>query len=110
MTIGDFAERLRPQHPTPLVFLDESGAIANDRFFVVGVLKLERPSVLLRRIQRFRDREQWHTEFHFSKVTKGQLGLYKRLVDILVRADDLSFDCFVADRVTANPIDRYGTH
>jgi hypothetical protein len=109
MTIGDFSERLRRDHPTPLVFLDESGAIANDRFFVVGVLKLHRPSVLLRRIQRFRDRERWYTEFHFSDVTKGKLDLYKRLVGLLAREEGLSFDCFVADRVTADPIERYGT-
>lgn len=110
MTVGAHTDRLSKDHPTPLVFLDESGAIANDRFFVVGVLKLERPSVLLRRIQRFRDREQWYSEFHFANVTKGRLELYKRLVDLLVREPGLAFDCFVADKDVANPVDRFKTH
>jgi len=110
MTVGDFTERLRRDHPTPLVFLDESGAIAKDRFFVVGVLKLESPNVLLRRLQRFRDREQWYSEFHFASVTQGKLDLYKRFVDILAREEGLSFDCFVADTSIANPVDRFETH
>jgi hypothetical protein len=110
MTVGSYDHRLQRGHPTPLIFLDESGSIAGDRFFVVGVLKLSQPSRLLRRIQRFRDREGWYGEFHFAQVTKGSVELYKRLVDLVSHEDGLWFDCFVADKALANPVERWETH
>ena len=102
-------QTLPPDHPTAIAFLDESGAIAKDRFFAVGCLKLAEPSVLLRAIQKLRDTEHWYTEIHWVHLTKDSLSLYKRVVDLVVAANDGWFSCFVADRDRADPVARFGT-
>jgi len=89
-------------------FVDESGAIANDRFFAVGLVKCHVPSRLMRGIQKLRDRKHWYTEFKFSELTLGKLGLYKELVDQCLSVGDLSFFGFISDRQVADPIARFG--
>lgn len=96
-------------HPTGVIFLDESGSIASDRFFAVGCLKLATPSILLRRVEKLRDQEHWYREIHFADLTKGALPFYKKVVTLLAGAD-FEFLCFVADREAADPVDRFGSH
>ncbi len=93
---------------TALLFLDESGSIAQDRFFAVGCLKLPQPSLLLRQVQLLRDRRKWYGEFHFTKLTSGAVPIFRELIDLVV-ASDATFSCFVADRQRADPIQRFGT-
>jgi hypothetical protein len=69
---------LPPDYATAIAFLDESGAIASDRFFAVGCLKLGEPTWLLRRVQRWRDQSHWYQEIHFGDLTSGTLD---RLLD-----------------------------
>jgi hypothetical protein len=88
--------------------LDESGSISNDRFFVVGCLKVPEPSDLLRAVQKLRDRAHWYQEIHFVDMTKKSLGFYKQVVDTIAGAD-AQYSCFVADRDTADPLFRFGT-
>lgn len=95
-------------HPTAVGFLDETGSISSDRFFAVGLLKLSEPSVLLRSLQLFRDQRHWYSEIHFTDVTRQNLGVYKRVVDVIVNANACYFSCFVADRQEADPIRRFG--
>ncbi len=103
------ARRTLPiSHPTAVAFLDESGAIASDRFFTVGCLKLAEPSILLRQIEKWRDRHHWYREIHVVDLTLKTLPLYKEVVDI-VAAADCEFSCFVADRQVADPVARFGT-
>jgi Protein of unknown function (DUF3800) len=90
------------------MFLDESGAIASDRFFSVGTLKLAEPSVLLRRLEKWRDQHHWYEEIHFTDLTSRALPLYKEVVEI-VAASDAEFACFVADRKGADPVARFGS-
>jgi len=89
-------------------FLDETGSISSDRFFGVGLVALEAPSVLLRAIQKIRDQEHWYQEFHFTGVTRGTMPIYKRILDLCLASGDLKFYCFVADRLQADPIARFG--
>jgi hypothetical protein len=103
-TITDASDR----HPTAVAFLDESGSISQDRFFSVGCLKLSEPSILLRRIQKLRDRHHWYHEVHFFDLTKDALPFYERVVEI-VAASGGQFSCFVADREGADPVARFGT-
>jgi Protein of unknown function (DUF3800) len=100
--------RLDRDHPTSIIFLDESGSISQDRFFAVGCLKLTDASTLLRNVQRVRDKFHFYGEFHFTKLTKQQLNIYKTIVDEIVAANGV-FGCFVADRQQADPIQRFGT-
>ena len=66
------------------MFLDESGAISNDRFFAVGVLKVETPSRLLRSIQKLRDQQHWYEEIKFARLRGHRgLALHRRVVDVL---------------------------
>lgn len=102
-------QELPEDHPTGMVFLDESGSIARDRFFAVGCLKLPEPSVLLRQVQKLRDRTETHHEIHFSDATKDSLPFYRSVVD-LVAASNGSFSCFVVDRDKSDPVARFGSH
>jgi hypothetical protein len=89
-------------------FLDESGSISADRFFSVGCLKLQQPSVLIRAIEKWRDQEQWYEEIHFVDLTLGTVPRYKTVIDI-VAAAACEFACFVADRQAADPVSRFGS-
>ncbi|MFD8704490.1 DUF3800 domain-containing protein [Kitasatospora sp. NPDC059648] len=93
--------------PTAVAFLDESGAIAKDRFFAVGCLKLEEPARLLRAVQLLRDREHWYQEIHYVALTRDTLPFYRKVVDLLVESDAV-FSCFVCDRDAADPVARFG--
>ncbi len=100
---------LRKNHPCAAEFLDETGAIANDRFFAVGLLKTSEPSRLLRRIQKLRDRKHWYKEIKFTETTASSVDLYRRVTDECLSYGDTNFFCFVADRNKADPIDRFGS-
>jgi Protein of unknown function (DUF3800) len=102
------AHILPAAHPTAVIFLDESGAIASDRFFSVGCLKLPEPSGLTRQIEKWRDRSHWYQEIHFVDLTLKALPRYRELIDI-VAAGDGEFSCFVADRTFADPVERFGS-
>jgi hypothetical protein len=97
---------LARDHPTAVAFLDESGAISHDRFFSVGCLKLSEPSVLLRQIQKLRDRHHWYREIHFVDLTARALPFYEKVVQI-VADSDAEYSCFVADRQMADPVERF---
>lgn len=102
------APSLRRSHPVATAFLDETGAIAADRIFAVGLLKSPEPSRLLRSIQKLRDQRHWYKEIKFSQVTAGTLGFYKDVVDV-VMGNDVEFYCFVADRHVHDPVERFGS-
>jgi len=72
-------------------------------------LKLKTPSILLRKVEKLRDREHWYREIHFNDLTKGALPFYRQVVDILA-ATKLEFLCFVADREASDPLERFGSH
>lgn len=100
--------KLPKQHPVSTCFLDETGSISNDRFFGVGLVSIDEPSRLLRKVQNLRDRRHWYKEFHFASVTRDTLSLYKELVDVTLEAPGLHFYCFIADRNLADPVVRFG--
>ena len=78
---------LRRDHKTASAFIDETGAIAQDRFFSVGCLVIPVASVVLREVQKLRDRRQWYDEIKWVDLTMTSLPLYVDLVDLIVRAD-----------------------
>lgn len=97
-------------HPCATVFLDETGAIARDRYFAVGVVKAPEMAPVLRALQKFRDQKQWYGEIHFTYLKPRALDLYKRVVDLVLDpASGVEFWCFVADRDVADPIVRFGS-
>lgn len=92
--------------PTAVGFLDETGIIAQDRYFSVGLLIL-RDSQLLRAVQKFRDRHHWYGEIKWVDLTHGTYPLYEELIDTVV-ASNARFACFVSDRNVADPVVRFG--
>jgi hypothetical protein len=94
-------------HPTAIAFLDETGIIAHDRFFSVGLLTVGDAPELLRTIQKIRDRRHWYTELKWIDVTRASASIYEELIDA-VAASDARFACFVADRDIADPVARFG--
>lgn len=101
--------KLSRDHPCATVFLDETGAIARDRIFAIGLLKVAEPATLLRAVQKWRDRRHWYNEIKYYDVTRGSLDLYREVVDISLGAAGVQFYCFVADRDVADPVTRFGT-
>lgn len=101
--------KLGRDHPCSTMFLDETGAIAQDRIFAVGSVKLDEPAVMLRALQKWRDKRHWYQEMKYTAVTKGTLNQYKEYVDTAFAACDPSFFCFVADRELADPVARFGS-
>jgi len=97
---------LRRDHKTAAAFIDETGAIAQDRFFAVGCLVMPVPSVILRRMQKLRDKRQWHSEIKWIDLTMTTLPLYIDLIDLVVDSE-ARYSCFVADRKTADPVERF---
>lgn len=106
-TIGT---RLRRDHPCAVGFLDETGSIAQDRFFAVGLLKTQEPARLLRTIHRLRDRKHWYHELKFSETTRDSLDLMKRFIDLVLADEAVQFFCFVSDTLAADPVARFGNH
>ncbi len=100
---------LRRDHPCSVGFLDETGAIARDRYFGVGLLRSHEPSKMLRAIQKYRDQTHWYKEFKYTDITAGAVDLYKGLVDVCLTSSYQEFFCFVADRQVADPIQRFGS-
>jgi hypothetical protein len=97
---------LRRDHKVAAAFIDETGAIAQDRFFSVGCLVLPVPSVLLRQVQKLRDKRKWYGEIKWVELTMTSLPLYVDLID-LVANSDARYYCFVADRSSADPVKRF---
>lgn len=109
MSADSYKRSLTPGHPTAVMFLDETGAIASDRFFGVGCLKLDEPSILLRRLQKLRDVHHWYQEIHWNEATKGALPFYREVIDLVADCEGSTFSCYIADRFSADPIERFGS-
>ncbi|UOQ60401.1 DUF3800 domain-containing protein [Leucobacter rhizosphaerae] len=106
----DFRNKLKRDHPSGLILLDETGAISQDRYFAVGIVTLDEPARTLRRIQTLRDKKHYYKEFKFSATTKDTIDLHRRFVEVAVEEGGLKFASFIADREVADPVARFGNH
>jgi Protein of unknown function (DUF3800) len=93
-------------HPTAVVFLDETGVVQQrDQFFGIGVLKLTDPAPLLRGVQLLRDRHDFHDELHWASFDKARaradgprLAFAKEVMDLFFGSRGARFCCHIADR------------
>lgn len=99
---------LHESHPTSVAFFDETGAIASDRFFTVGLLRVDDHAALLKDVKALRKRRRFWDEFKWSGITGANQRAYCELIDLLV-ASRAKFSCFVADRHVADPVARFGS-
>lgn len=98
---------LPPDHPTAVVFLDETGVInhAQDRYFGIGCLKVQDPGPLLQALHGLRQRAGFWRELHWSEFDKARLRGHPEVVEFAKAAMDLVFDsqdaffcCRIANR------------
>jgi len=89
-------------------FFDETGAIASDRYFTVGLLRVGDYPGLLRSVKDLRKRYRYWDEFKWSGITAANRDIYRELIDLLL-ASPATFGCFVADRHVADPVARFGS-
>ena len=83
-----------PDYPVYTVFLDESGKTSP--YLIVGSLWFlssgTEPWALIRESNDLKDKRKFSGEFHFSKMKKDQLDIYKELIDIfLMKGGAISF-------------------
>ena len=85
-------------------FMDETGVLSSDpkqRFFALGLLKIEKTSLLFEQIKNLKDRYKLNGkfEFKFSNIKRnGDLPLHKELVDICFNYPDFFFASIVLDK------------
>ncbi|MGL5825373.1 MAG: DUF3800 domain-containing protein [Nocardioides sp.] len=97
---------LPPAHPTSVAFFDETGAIASDRFFTVGLLRVEDHAALLKQVKALRKQHKFWDEFKWTGLTAANSKVYIALIELLL-ASPAKFSCFVADRHVADPVARF---
>ncbi|KWX07558.1 hypothetical protein TR74_18390 [Carbonactinospora thermoautotrophica] len=98
-------------HPTTTVWIDESGLVARDRFFVLGAMRTTAAPALGRAVQRYRDRHHWYGELHFARMTTATEPHHAAMVKLLAKAGatgDMTFTCCVADRQAFDVIAQHG--
>lgn len=91
-------KHLPPDFPAIVCFLDETGVIAQDDIFAVGVLALSEQSDLAVRVRKYRQRIGWTDEWHFTHLTTHGLGAYRGLIDVLVDCPEWMYRVTLADR------------
>lgn len=85
-------------------FIDETGVLSNDpqqRFFALGLLKLENTSHFFEQIKRLKDKynKPKGFEFKFTGIKKdSHLQIHKELIDICFSDSEFSFACIVIDK------------
>jgi Protein of unknown function (DUF3800) len=95
--------RVSPGYPTSIIYMDESGTASNDRFFVIGALKVRRHGQFARAVRHLRDQTGFHDEFRFNTITRARLPIYYGLADLISAAGGLHFAACVVDRQACDP-------
>ena len=106
---SDDQPKLPAGYPASLIYIDESGAASNDRFFVVGAVKVRNHGAVMRAVRDLRDTHQFTEEFKWTKITRGKLPVFYDLVDML-QGPDLHFAACVVDRQEYDPFRTWPTH
>lgn len=84
-------------------FIDESGTKgALGDVFVVGAVRTQDPSALLRAVKGVRDRHQFYKEFKFGDVTKKGLPVYLDLMEE-VEKSKATFGVCIVDKRKCDP-------
>ena len=89
-------------YPASVVYVDESGVVSTDRFFVASAVKVHRPGQFSRGMRALRNRRQYTGEFHFAGLTAGKVSRYRDLIDV-VAAEDVTWAACLVDRTRHDP-------
>lgn len=86
-------------------FLDEIGLLntsRSDNLFGLGLVKLQHPSILHRKIVTYKNQNNYHAEFKFAYITPHNLIHYKNLLDMYFSLKNTYFSCLLIDKQTLN--------
>lgn len=84
--------------PSVVCFLDETGVVAQDTYFAVGVLTVPEHSDLPTQVRKYRQRSGWTGEWHFSGMNDHGLRIFKGLIDVLRDHPGWTYTLTLADR------------
>lgn len=86
-------------------FMDETGVLSSDplqKFFALGLLKLESTSCLFEEVKKLKDRHHkkgTNFEFKFTNIKKdSDLSIHQELIDICLGMSDFYFSSIVLDK------------
>ncbi|SRR5260370_6240837 len=82
-------------------YLDETGLLHSpptDRFFGLGLVVIQNPRELHRRVIRLKNKQHFYEEFKFTTVSHKNLPLYVSLIDIIFSTHNLRFNCYIVDK------------
>lgn len=79
-------------------FMDETGHLRKDPYFLLSTIKIQFPNRLTREIQRLRDRHRFYNEIKFEKISEWRFRVYKELIDLFCSFKDVKFRCVVIQR------------
>lgn len=96
---------LPTDHPTSLVFVDETGWTAQDRFFGVGALKLRDPVGIERRLAQYRREAGFDTRLRWAslgRASDAELAVASRALQLVCTDTNAEFACALIDRNTTD--------
>jgi hypothetical protein len=85
-------------------YLDETGLLHSpptDRFFGLGLVVIQNPRELHRRVIQLKNKQHFYEEFKFTDINHKNLPLYVSLVDIVFSTQNLRFNCYIVDKTKA---------
>lgn len=98
------AVKVPSTYPCATLFVDESNSRATSgSFFVVGAVKVRKPGKLLRAIEDVRDKYEHTSEFKFSRISRGKLTTFYKIIDVLEESDAHISACVVDRSIAGNP-------
>jgi hypothetical protein len=86
-------------------YLDETGLLhspATDKVFGLGLIICHNPKKLHRDIINYRNKIKYYKEFKSTDIRNHNLNIYKGLVDIFIKSENVSFSCLVFDKKQLN--------
>lgn len=84
-------------YTTTFCFFDETGLLNSprDKFFAVGMVKINKPEELYLPIKQLRDKFHMYDEIKWSNVQKRDLPFYKALIQLFTDHRTAKFSCYI---------------
>lgn len=89
---------------TPFAFLDETGLLNSDRdrFFCLGMIKCQKPYLILNEVEKIRHRNNYSQEAKWTRLFPNNLPIYKDFLGVLFElinaGNDICFCMMIVDK------------
>lgn len=80
--------------------MDETGVLnrSDDRFFALGIIKLNQPETLYNPLQRLRDKNQFYDEIKWKNISVKNYPMLTKVLDLFVNHPEAKFAAVVLDK------------